>query len=57
MTRDDYDLPDEFYEDRDRKRAHGRLMHLEPGHPDEGDLQDALDELEDGDESARQTGD
>jgi hypothetical protein len=52
MTRDDYDLPDEYYEDRHRRQLHGRLMSLEPGHPDAGELEDALQELEDGDEPA-----
>ena len=43
---------DEYHEDRHRKQLHGRLMRLEPGHPDAGDLEDALDELEDGNEPA-----
>ena len=51
------DARDEWLEDRHRRRLHGQLMRLEPGHPDAGDLEDALDALEDGDESARQTGD
>lgn len=33
---DDYDeVPDEFYEEQHRRRMHGRLMSLPPGHPDE----------------------
>ena len=44
------DALDELYEDRHRRQLHGRLMRLEPGHPDAGDLEDALQE--DGDEPA-----
>lgn len=40
----DYDPPDEYYEEMHRRRLHRRLMSLPPGHPDEGDLLDALEE-------------
>lgn len=44
---DDYDPPDEYYEEMHRRRLHRRLMSLPPGHPDEGDLLDALEESDD----------
>lgn len=56
MTERSDDWLDEAFEERHRRQLHGRLMRLEPGHPDAGDLEDALQELEDGDEPARQTG-
>jgi hypothetical protein len=40
---------DEYHEDQHRRQLHGRLMQLPPGHPDAGDLEDAL---EDGNEPA-----
>ena len=33
-----------------RDSAHNRLMRLEPGHPDAGDIEDDLDQMEEGDE-------
>jgi putative component of toxin-antitoxin plasmid stabilization module len=52
MTERSDDWLDEAYEERHRRQLHRRLMRLEPGHPDAGDLEDALEELEDGDEPA-----
>jgi hypothetical protein len=49
MERDDSGYEDELFEQRHRQRMHNRLMRLPPGHPDAGDLEDAL---EDGDEPA-----
>lgn len=52
MERDDLDYQDLLFEQRHRKQLHNRLMHLPLGHPDAGDLEDALEELEDGNEFA-----
>ena len=44
----DWDIPpDEYYEDKHRRKLQGLLRHLPPGHPDEGDILDALEEMED----------
>ena len=48
MNDDDYtELPDEYYEDKHRRKLQGMLRYLPPGHPDEGDILDALEELGD----------
>lgn len=36
--------PEEYYEELHRQRIHSKLMRLPPGHPDAGDLLDALEE-------------
>ena len=35
MNDDDYtEMPDEYYEDKHRRKLQGLLRHLPPGHPD-----------------------
>jgi hypothetical protein len=41
---DDYDPPDEYYEEQHRRRVHGRLMSLPPGHPDEPEQHEENDD-------------
>ena len=44
---DDWDIPpDEYYEEMYKRRLHRKLMQLPPGHPDAGDIKDALEEIE-----------
>lgn len=41
---DEYgEVPDEYYEEQHRRKLQRQLAHLPPGHPDEGDLLDALE--------------
>ena len=46
----DMDMADLELSRRLRNAAHNKLMRLEPGHPDAGDIEDALDQMEDDDE-------
>lgn len=43
----DHDYEDLLHEEQRRRKLHNKLMHLPPGHPDEGDIEDALEECED----------
>ena len=44
------DMDDLRVSRRLRDLAHNRLMRLEPGHPDAGDIEDDLNQMEEGDE-------
>jgi hypothetical protein len=50
INEDDY--LDELYESRHRSFLQAKLRRLPAGDPDEGDLQDAIDELDEDDELA-----
>ena len=47
MNDNDWDIPpDEYYEDQHKRRLQNMLRHLPPGHPDAGDIEDALEEMD-----------